>query len=84
MQIDVFALLTEARQRIAANIAAIEAQRDFWLARSSLDAALIGGGAAVGENAARAPTLPTRAELAAERFPSGAVACRLGNPAGRL
>ena len=32
MQIDVFSLLTEARQRIAANIAAIEAQRDFWLA----------------------------------------------------
>jgi outer membrane protein TolC len=55
MQIDVFALLTEGRQRIAANIAAIEAQRDFWLASSSLDAALIGGGAAAGENAARAP-----------------------------
>jgi outer membrane protein TolC len=55
MQIDVFALLTEARQRIAPNIAAIEAQRDFWLASSSLDAALIGGGAAAGENAARAP-----------------------------
>jgi outer membrane protein TolC len=48
MQIDVFALLTEARQRIAANIAAIEAQRDFWLASNALDAALIGGGAAAG------------------------------------
>jgi outer membrane protein TolC len=56
MQIDVFALLTEARQRIAANIAAIEAQRDFWLASSELDAALSGGGAAAGENAARIPT----------------------------
>ena len=55
MQIDVFALLTEARQRIAANIAAIEAQRDFWLASSELDAALAGGGAAAGENAARIP-----------------------------
>jgi outer membrane protein TolC len=55
MQIDVFALLTEARQRIAANIAAIEAQRDFWLASSALDAALVGGGAAAGENTARAP-----------------------------
>ena len=32
MQIDVFALLAEARQRIAATIAAIEAQREFWLA----------------------------------------------------
>ena len=56
MQIDVFALLTEARQRIAANIAAIEAQRDFWLASSELDAALAGGAAATSENAARAPT----------------------------
>jgi outer membrane protein TolC len=55
MQIDVFALLTEARQRIAANIAAIEAQRDFWLASRELDAALAGGGAAAGESAARIP-----------------------------
>ena len=55
MQIDVFALLTEARQRIAANIAAIEAQRDFWLASSELDAALTGGGAATTENAGRTP-----------------------------
>jgi outer membrane protein TolC len=55
MQIDAFALLTEARQRIAANIAAIEAQRDFWLASSALDAALVGGGAAAADNAARAP-----------------------------
>ena len=55
MQIDVFALLTEARHCIAANIAAIEAQRDFWLASSALDAALVGGGAAAGENTARAP-----------------------------
>jgi outer membrane protein TolC len=55
MQIDVFALLTEARQRIAANIAAIEARREFWLASSELEAALIGGGTAAGESAARAP-----------------------------
>jgi outer membrane protein TolC len=57
MQVDVFALLTEARQRIAATIAAIEAQRDFWLASSELEAALIGGGAATGEEAVRAPDL---------------------------
>ena len=43
MQIDVFSLLTEARQRIAANIAAIEAQRDFWLADTNLRAAVVGG-----------------------------------------
>jgi outer membrane protein TolC len=45
MMIDVFALLTEARQRVSANIAAIDAQRDFWLADVNLDAAIYGGGA---------------------------------------
>ena len=44
MQIDVFALLTEARQRTASTIAAIEAQRDFWLAQTELLAAVVGGG----------------------------------------
>jgi outer membrane protein TolC len=46
-QIDVFALLTEARQRVAANMAAIAAQRDFWLASTDLDAATFGGGVAM-------------------------------------
>lgn len=45
MQIDVFALLTEARQRITATSAAIEAERDFWLAETNLGAAVLGGGA---------------------------------------
>src|SRR5260370_6568753 len=45
MQIDVFSLLIEARQRVTVNIAAIEAQRDFWLASSKLTAAVAGGGA---------------------------------------
>jgi outer membrane protein TolC len=44
MQIDVFSLLTDARQRIAANVGAIEAVRDFWLASTDLDAAIVGGG----------------------------------------
>jgi outer membrane protein TolC len=44
MQIDVFSLLAEARQRIAANIAAIDAKKDFWLASTNLDAAIVGGG----------------------------------------
>jgi outer membrane protein TolC len=44
MQIDVFALLAEARQRIAATVAAIEAKRSFWLATADLRAAVIGGG----------------------------------------
>ncbi len=32
MQVDVFSLLAEARQRIASKTAAIAAERDFWLA----------------------------------------------------
>src|SRR5262249_815797 len=43
MQVDVFSLLTEARQRVAANIAAIEAQRDVWMADVNLRAVLVGG-----------------------------------------
>jgi outer membrane protein TolC len=43
MQIDIFSLLAEAQRRMSANIAAIEAQRDFWLASTKLDAAIIGG-----------------------------------------
>src|SRR5262249_28862044 len=45
MQIDVFTLLTEARQRLAVNIAAIEAQRDFWLPATNLGPALARRGA---------------------------------------
>jgi outer membrane protein TolC len=46
MQIDVFSLLIEARQRVTVNVAAIEAQRDFWLANANLTAAVAGGGTA--------------------------------------
>ena len=46
MQIDVFALLAEARQRITATNAAIEAERDFWLAETNLGAAVLGGATA--------------------------------------
>ena len=44
MQVDVFALLTEARQRIASLRAAIEAKRAFWLAQSELQTTVNGGG----------------------------------------
>jgi outer membrane protein TolC len=44
MQVDVFALLVEARQRIVALRAAIEAKREFWLAQSDLQTAVNGGG----------------------------------------
>jgi len=43
MQIDVFVLLGETRQRIASTTAAIEAEREFWLAETNLGAALLGG-----------------------------------------
>jgi outer membrane protein TolC len=46
MQIDVFALLAEARQRLNATVTAAEAKRDFWLAQSDLTFVVFGGGAA--------------------------------------
>ena len=42
MQIGVFELLADARAQIAVVNAAIQAQRDFWLARADLDMALLG------------------------------------------
>jgi len=57
MQIDVFSLLAEARQRVAANTAAIEARRDFWLADTSLQMAVIGSGGAVADGAPSATTV---------------------------
>lgn len=50
MQIDVFSLLTDARQRVQANIGAIKAQSYFWLASTNLDAAIVGGSVAGGES----------------------------------
>lgn len=54
MQIDVFQLLTEARQRIAANVSAIEAQRNFWISSVNLISAVVGGssGSAVANTSA--------------------------------
>jgi outer membrane protein TolC len=45
MQVDVFTLLTEARQRITSTTTAIEGERDFWLAEINLGAAVLGGNA---------------------------------------
>src|SRR5229473_1395662 len=56
MQVDVFALLTEARQRIAGLRAAIEAKRDFWLAQSELQTAVNGGNRADTQQTARPST----------------------------
>jgi outer membrane protein TolC len=43
MMIDVFGLLTEARERTASTGNAIEAERDFWLASVDLDDAILVG-----------------------------------------
>lgn len=45
---DLSSLLVDSRQRIMANIQAIEARRDFWLAQVDLHVALVGGGALSG------------------------------------
>jgi outer membrane protein TolC len=64
MQVDVFALLTEARQRIASQRAAINARRNFWLAQSDLQGAVNGGGS--GEIRAN-----TQAQIAAPAMAAG-------------
>ncbi len=46
MIVDVFALLEDARRRVLATGAAIEAKQDFWLAEVDLRAAVAGGGMA--------------------------------------
>lgn len=61
MQVDVFALLTEARQRIVSLRAAGEATRDFWLAQSDLQTAVNGGGAGRGEGQSKSPTTTAQA-----------------------
>jgi outer membrane protein TolC len=48
MQVDVFALLTEARQRIASLRTAIDAKREFYLVQSDLQSAVNGGGSSGG------------------------------------
>lgn len=45
MQVDAFVLLEAARAKAQAQVAGIEAKRDFWLASADLSAALLGGGA---------------------------------------
>ena len=44
MQVDAFALLEAARGRAKANVASIEAKRNFWLASTDLSVAVLGGG----------------------------------------
>ena len=62
MLVDVFDLLTTARESIESNIAAIEAKRDFFLAEVDFDSAVIGGGVD-SEGAGAAPDLAESDEL---------------------
>ncbi|MCA1376342.1 TolC family protein [Bradyrhizobium yuanmingense] len=48
MQVDIFALLTEARQRLAALRGAIDARQRFFLAQADLQTAVNGGGLPAG------------------------------------
>ncbi|MFN3658475.1 MAG: TolC family protein [Pseudolabrys sp.] len=64
MQVDVFALLTEARQRIAANANAVEALRDFWLASADLQAAVIGGAGAPSDSSSSTTAMASGGEPA--------------------
>lgn len=58
MLTDLFELLADARARILANVQAIEARRDFWLAKVDLHVAIVGGG----EDAAGASETVTMAK----------------------
>jgi outer membrane protein TolC len=62
MLIDVFALLAEARQRINVNLAAIDAQRAFWLATVDLNTAVMGGGVVGSKRDEPRPTLDAPAQ----------------------
>ena len=59
---DLFSLLTDTKARIAANVQAIDAQRDYWLAKVDLHVALVGGGAIAGGGGASAAGAAAAAE----------------------
>ncbi len=59
MQIDEFALLAEARQRINSIIAAVDAKRDFWLASADLTATIVGGRDAAATSTSISPPAAT-------------------------
>ena len=56
MLVGVFELLADARAQVGAVIAAIEAQRDFWLADAALKAAIVGAPSSAMSMAAAAAT----------------------------
>lgn len=58
MLVDPFELLTNARETVAANVAAIRAKRDFFIADVDFQAALIGGGSGTASETAVASAAP--------------------------
>lgn len=56
MLTDVTELITDARNRVLSNVAAINARRDFWIANTDFKHALIGGGSGGGGGGAVAAT----------------------------
>ncbi|HEY0063109.1 MAG TPA: TolC family protein [Telluria sp.] len=62
MLISVFELLADAREQVASVNAAIEAQRDYWIADSALQAAMTGAGStpgpSLGGGSTAAPSAP--------------------------
>jgi outer membrane protein TolC len=65
MLVDAFELLTEARETVASNVAAIRAKRDFLLADVDFQAALIGGGAPSAAPSAAVASAPSASASAA-------------------
>lgn len=63
MLADVFELLVDARERIAANVAALDALRDFHLATADLQAALIVGGGVLPSGATDSTAAPETVPL---------------------
>jgi outer membrane protein TolC len=63
MQIDVFELLADARERVAAVAAAVGSLRDYWRAETELQTALVGGS----PGSAEASALPAAVAIDAAR-----------------
>jgi outer membrane protein TolC len=66
MIVDAPALIQDARARILANIQAINARRDFWIASTDLKTALIGGTGSSGDQPASAPAAATASATPAD------------------
>lgn len=61
MLASVFELLSDAREQVSSVNGAIEAQRDFWIAETELQAAINGSGGNTAQTMAKAPTASTAA-----------------------